>query len=173
MVIEATVDHVTVIVPDVEATQSALARLLGAEPTHEVSLPGMAIRTFRIGEVELHVNAPTGPGPVRDFLQKVGGPAYHHLALRVADLDAVIASARAAGFGTLGAPVETAPGLREVFLDPRATGGILIQLVERVREPARGELDPGAIEALASAIGDGQTNGNAADSGTSAHQNDS
>jgi hypothetical protein len=27
--------------------------------------------------------------------------------------------------------VQTAPGLREVFLDPAATGGLMIQVVER------------------------------------------
>ncbi|MFO0618633.1 MAG: VOC family protein [Polyangiaceae bacterium] len=151
MVIAAEVDHVTVIVEDVEATRRALAALLGTEPTHEVSLPGMAIRTFRIGDVELHVNAPTGAGPVRDFLERSGGPAYHHLALRVADLDAALASARAAGFVALGDPVETAPGLREVFLDPRTTGGVMIQLVARTAK-ADAALDGGAIAHLASQL---------------------
>lgn len=129
--IRATVDHVTVVVPDLHAARDAFVRLLGAEPTHAVTLPGMDIRTFRVGDVELHVNAPTGPGPVKDFHDAVGGAGYHHLALRVDDLDEALASARRDGFSTLGVPVETAPGLREVFLDPRTTGGILVQLVER------------------------------------------
>lgn len=143
----ATVDHVTVIVPDVEKTRAALSALLGIEPTHAVVLPGMAIRTFRIGDVELHVNAPTGPGPVRDFLERSGGPAYHHVALRVDDLDVALARAQDAGFRALGAPIETAPGLREVFLDPRNTGGVMIQLVERFARD-RETLDEVAIGEL-------------------------
>jgi methylmalonyl-CoA/ethylmalonyl-CoA epimerase len=148
----AEVDHVTVIVPDADATQAALSKLLGVEPSHSLALPGMAIRTFRLGDVELHVNAPTGPGPVKDFFERSGNAAYHHVALRVQSLDEALERAGAAGFRTLGAPVETAPGLREVFLDPRTTGGVMLQLVER-REVATSELDASAIEALVSQVG--------------------
>lgn len=147
----ARVDHVTVVVPDLGATASALTRLLGVEPTHAVTLPGMEIRTFRVGDVELHVSAPSGPGPVQDFHDAVGGAGYHHLALRVADLDAVLADARDDGFAILGAPVQTAPGLREVFLDPRTTGGALIQLVERTAA-ASAALDGAAVAALAAQL---------------------
>lgn len=159
-VIDAKVDHVTVIVKDVEATRTALSALLGVEPTHEVSLPGMAIRTFRLGDVELHVNAPTGPGPVRDFLERSGGPAYHHVALRVEDLDAALQRARDAGFRLLGAPVETAPGLREIFLDPTTTGGVMIQLVER-RSTDKDTLDAGAIGELVSQLSKAPAGGGA------------
>jgi methylmalonyl-CoA/ethylmalonyl-CoA epimerase len=142
-------DHVTAIVPDADAAAAALRRLLGAEPVAEVSLPGMAIRSFRVGEAEIHVNAPTGPGPVDDHL-RTRGPGYHHLALRVDDLDATLVALAARGFAPLGAPVETAPGLREVFLDPRTAGDLLIQLVERkVAGEGRYEVDGEAVSRLA------------------------
>lgn len=156
MVTGARVDHVTVVVPDLGATASALTRLLGVEPTHAITLPGMEIRTFRVGDVELHVSAPTGPGPVQAFHDAVGGAGYHHLALRVADLDAVLADARDDGFAILGAPVETAPGLREVFLDPRTTGGALIQLVERTAA-TNAVIDGVAVAALASQLARNET----------------
>lgn len=123
-------DHVTAIVPDADVAADALRRLLGADPVATVALPGMAIRSFRVGNAELHVNAPTGPGPVDSHL-RVHGPSLHHLALAVEDLDATIADLAARGFAMLGPPVTTAPGLREVFVDPKALGGLWIQLVER------------------------------------------
>lgn len=123
-------DHVTAIVGDVEAAASALERLLGEKPTSTVRLPGMDIRSFRIGDSEIHVNAPTGPGPVEEHY-RTRGAGYHHLAFRVDDLDETIVQLAARGFALLGTPIETAPGLREVFLDPAATGGLMIQLVER------------------------------------------
>lgn len=142
-------DHVTAIVPDADAAADALRRLLGAEPVATVSLPGMAIRSFRVGEAEIHVNSPTGPGPVRDYFEKRGG-GYHHLALRVDNLDATLVELKLLGFRPLGAPVETAPGLREVFLDPATAGDLLIQLVER-RHLAEGayEVDGAAVGRLA------------------------
>ena len=145
-------DHVTAIVADADAAATALSRVLGAPPAGTTELPGMTIRTFRIGAAEVHVNAPTGPGPVLDFL-RTRGSGLHHLALRVDSLDQLIAEAPARGLRLAGAPVETAPGLREVFLDPATTGGLMIQLVERRRvDDATTALDAGAVTALAAQV---------------------
>jgi methylmalonyl-CoA/ethylmalonyl-CoA epimerase len=144
------VDHVTAIVDDADAAAAALSRLFGSSPVATLSLPGMAIRSFRVGDSEIHVNAPTGPGPVREHHAKHGA-GYHHLALRVDDLDQTLEDLRSRGFAAVGAPIETAPGLREVFLDPSGTGGLMIQLVER-RTFQAGDytLDGEAVERLAS-----------------------
>ncbi len=75
-------DHVTAIVADADAAASALEIVLGAPPVGAIALPGMSIRTFRAGATEIHVNAPTGPGPVLDH-HRAKGPGLHHLALRV------------------------------------------------------------------------------------------
>lgn len=142
-------DHITAFVADADEGADVLRRLLGHEPVATVSLPGMAIRSFRIGEAEIHVNAPTGPGPVEDHMKR-HGPGYHHFALRVEDLAAATADLAAKGFSVLGEPVETAPGVREIFLDPKTTRGLWIQLVER--KAATGdhyELDGAAVANLA------------------------
>ena len=149
-------DHVTAVVADADAAADALSRLLGAAPIAKLSLPGMRIRSFRVGDAEVHVNAPAGPGPVEDHFRRHGA-GYHHLALRVDDLDAALAELPEKGFAPLGAPVETAPGLREVFLDPATTGGMLIQLVERRMVAEEGyALDGAAVAQLAD---QGETSG--------------
>ncbi len=141
-------DHVTAIVGDVDAAASALERLLGKKPTAIVRLPGMDIRSFRIGKSEIHVNAPTGPGPVQEYFRKHGN-GYHHVALCVDDLDATIVQLAERGFAPLGQPIETAPGLREVFLDPSTAGGLMIQLVERRTETSdHYEVDGSAVAHL-------------------------
>lgn len=142
------VDHVTAVVADADAAAIALSPLLGAGPLASVELPAMSIRTFRVGEVEIHVNAPKGPGPVEAHL-RAHGPSLHHLALRVVDLDGTLRALAAMGLRALGEPVETAPGLREVFLDPAATGGLLVQLVERRDASVARALDAGALSRLA------------------------
>jgi methylmalonyl-CoA/ethylmalonyl-CoA epimerase len=142
------IDHVTAIVPDADAAATALKRLLGASPVATEEFAAMRIRSFRIGDAELHVNEPTGPGPVADY-HRTHGPGYHHVALRVADLDQALKELSTRGFTAAGAPVETAPGLREVFLDPSTTGNLLIQLVERAGVSSSYELDPSAVSRLA------------------------
>lgn len=152
------VDHITAVVTDVSAAEAVLARLLGQDAVARLSLPGMAIRTFQLGEVQLHVNAPDGPGPVADF-HAAHGTGLHHLALQVPDLDTALCDLRALGFATLGAPTCTAPGLREVFLDPRGTAGLLLQLVERRVAATETEghpdeaLDGAAVAELAAQLG--------------------
>jgi catechol 2,3-dioxygenase-like lactoylglutathione lyase family enzyme len=135
--VTARIDHVTAIVPDADRAAGAIAKLLGLGPARPFALPGMEIRTLRVGGVELHLNAPTGDGPVRAFHERMGGAAYHHVALTVDHLDAALAVFRAKGFATLGDPIATAPGLREVFLDPATTGGLLLQIVERCHDGPR------------------------------------
>lgn len=141
-------DHLTAIVPDAAQLSEVLRAVTGHAPASSIALPGMQILTFRFGDVELHVNQPTGPGPVASALEK-SGPALHHLAFRCDDLDATLARLHAQGIAALGAPVQTAPGLREVFLSPSATGGLFIQLVERSDESVAEELDESAVLSLA------------------------
>ena len=102
----------------------------------------------------MHVNEPTGPGPVADY-QRRHGPGYHHLALRVEDIDRSLRELSTRGFAALGAPIETMPGLCEVFLDPSTTGGLLIQLVQRAAVSSTNELDPNAVSRLVAQSIDG------------------
>jgi methylmalonyl-CoA/ethylmalonyl-CoA epimerase len=130
MVKRASIDHVTTVVGDIEAATAALQKVFRCEPTAESRVPGMTVRTFRLGPSEVHVSAPTGEGPAQEFLRNHGA-GMHHLAIRFDHLDSALESLRALGVETLGDPFELVPGIREVFLDPRTTGGILIQAVER------------------------------------------
>jgi len=141
------IDHITAIVGSRRDGSAALMRLLGVSPTGSVTLPGMEISTFEVEGVAVHVNAPTGPGPVQDH-HRAHGDGFHHLALSTDDLDLELRRLERQGFRTLGAPVTTAPGLREVFLDPATTGGLLIQIVERTLRGRPEDLDPIGIDRL-------------------------
>jgi methylmalonyl-CoA epimerase len=82
---------------------------------------------FRIELLEAH---PPGQGPIAKFIEK-RGPGLHHIALRSENLDADLVRLKAAGVVTL--PNFPAPGMagtRVAFLDPKTTGGTLIELVE-------------------------------------------
>src|SRR6185436_10725314 len=104
-------DHLSAVVGDIDAAATAIERLLGVAPGASLTLPGMAIRSFPLGDGEIHLLAPTGPGPV-DEHHRAHGAGLHHFALRVAHLDAALEELASRGFPALGAPIETAPGLR-------------------------------------------------------------
>lgn len=57
------------------------------------------------------------------------GPGLHHMTFKVADLDAAVAAAAAAGYEVVGHDASY-PGWKEAFLHPKTTGGVVIQLAE-------------------------------------------
>jgi methylmalonyl-CoA epimerase len=73
--------------------------------------------------------------PVGKFLAKQG-PGLHHVAYQVADIDATLATLRESGMALLDErPRVGIRGSRVAFLHPRATAGVLTEIVE----PAAGE----------------------------------
>ncbi|HXB72388.1 MAG TPA: methylmalonyl-CoA epimerase, partial [Candidatus Acidoferrales bacterium] len=73
---------------------------------------------------------PSAPdSPVSKFLE-TRGPGLHHVALRVPDLAATVASLRAAGAKLLNEPTSGAGGHTYVFVHPASTGGVLLELIQ-------------------------------------------
>ena len=81
------------------------------------------------------LEATRADSPVAGFIQK-RGPGLHHLAFEVSDLDAEMARVRGLGVRLLAEePKPGADGKRIVFLHPKDTAGVLVELVESVRPP--------------------------------------
>lgn len=68
--------------------------------------------------------------PIGKFLAR-SGPGLHHLALRVDNLDSAIEQLRSQGFEIIGEPQRGAGDCRFVFLHPRSTGGVLLEVLQR------------------------------------------
>jgi catechol 2,3-dioxygenase-like lactoylglutathione lyase family enzyme len=92
------------------------------------SMPS-GVRVARHGPLEVVVPEREG-SPVDRFLE-TRGAGLHHVALGVADpLEDVITRLAAAGIRAVG-PIEPgSDGRRTAFLNPRAMGGVLVELVE-------------------------------------------
>jgi methylmalonyl-CoA epimerase len=84
-----------------------------------------------VGEGHIELLRPLGPETaVGKFVAK-RGEGLHHVAYRVGDIDEALASLRGAGVDLIDA--EARVGIRNsrvAFLHPRATGGVLTELVE-------------------------------------------
>ena len=82
--------------------------------------------------VELLEAFPPGQGPIAKFIDKRGA-GLHHMALWCDDLGLELARLEKAGIKTLpGYPAPGAGSTRVAFLDPKTTGGVLIELSEKV-----------------------------------------
>jgi methylmalonyl-CoA epimerase len=84
-----------------------------------------------VGENHVELLAPLGPEtPVGRFLAKQG-PGLHHVAYQVTDIDATLDALKRAGLAMIDEQPRTGiRGSRVAFVHPRATGGVLTEIVE-------------------------------------------
>ena len=127
------IDHAGIAVTDLEAAVAFYRDVLGMALVHRETLPEQGVRAalLDVGESHVELLEPLdADGGVARFLAR-RGPGLHHLAYRVDDIDAVLASLSAAGTRLIdAAPRAGIRGSRVAFLHPSATAGVLTELVE-------------------------------------------
>jgi methylmalonyl-CoA/ethylmalonyl-CoA epimerase len=124
------IDHVAVAVHSIEESRGLFELLAGEPCSQPETLADRGVRVAFVGFIELL--EPLGPETtVGRFLDR-RGPALHHIAYRSDDLEGDLARLEAEGIELIDrVPRAGAGGHRVAFLQPAATGGVLIELVER------------------------------------------
>jgi methylmalonyl-CoA mutase C-terminal domain/subunit len=130
-------DHTAICVRDISASIALIEDLLGQKVAHQEFVPAQQVNAaffdFPNG-ASLELVAPQGNEGLEKFLQK-RGDALHHLALRVRDLDALLARLDARGVPLIDKVSRPgARGHKVAFLHPKAFGGTLLELVEANEE---------------------------------------
>ncbi len=127
------IDHVGVAVSDIDAALALYRDALGMALVHRetVSEQGVDAALLDIGDGHVELLAPIGPDTtVGKFLTR-NGAGLHHVAYRVADVQASLDAARAAGLRLIDQTPRTGiRGSRVAFLHPAATGGVLTEIVQ-------------------------------------------
>jgi methylmalonyl-CoA/ethylmalonyl-CoA epimerase len=126
-------DHVAIVVKDLEAAIRLYRDTLGLELTGVEEVPEQHVTTAifgrGMGRVELICPTTKDSGVAR-YLEK-RGEGLHHICLEVADLDGALAALREAGAPLIDqAPKPGAGGARVAFVHPRGTHGVLTELRE-------------------------------------------
>jgi methylmalonyl-CoA/ethylmalonyl-CoA epimerase len=125
--------HVGIIVPELETAAALFRDRLGIEvgdPQEEPEL-GLKILWVRVGGVLLEFVAPATPESRAAAAVARGEVGVHHVALEVDGLDELLGELSAAGVPVRDVtPRPGSHGSRISFLDPAATGGALIELME-------------------------------------------
>ncbi len=127
------VDHVGVVVSDLDGTCAALARILGSpRERRRLGEVGLSARVFRVGGAAVEVLAFDGPIPgVDPRVTRASG--LQHVAFRVADLDVALERLAACGVQPLpGFPRQGLHG-RIAFVEDPVTGCLVELLEARVR----------------------------------------
>jgi methylmalonyl-CoA epimerase len=127
------VAHIGIAVRGLEERLDFWARSLGmeVEAIETVESEQVKIAMLPAGESHLELlEAANEESPVAKYLSR-RGEGIHHLALEVADLPEVVARLRTAGIPLIGeAPRAGAGGTSVAFVHPKATGGVLLELIQ-------------------------------------------
>ncbi len=127
------IDHIGVAVEQIDASLALYRDLFELDLSHRevVSEQGVEAALLDVGENHVELLAPLGPDtPVGKFLARQG-PGLHHVAYQVSDIDAALASLKEAGTELIDERPRTGiRASRVAFLHPRATGGVLTEIVQ-------------------------------------------
>ncbi len=130
------IDHVAIVVRDLDASLGFYRDMLGITPSKVIDFPQEDIKIAFLpmggpGGSEIELLEPTGGETgVARFLEK-RGEGLHHICLEVEDIERALAELQAGGVPVLDAsPRPTAEG-RGVFVHPKGTSGVLLELVQR------------------------------------------
>ena len=126
--------HVAIAVPSLADALSFYTDTLGMRAGEPHDLPGQAVRAVFVESAgsRLELIEPTDPASgVARFLAERGRPTLHHVCYEVPDLEAALAGLARDGVELVDREPRTGLDGRVAFLHPRASGGVLIELVER------------------------------------------
>jgi methylmalonyl-CoA epimerase len=127
------IDHIGVAVHEIEPALELYRDDLKLVVAHRevVQEQGVEAVLLDVGENHVELLAPLGEDtPVGKFLAK-RGPGLHHVAYQVADIDATLAALRQSGMALIDEHARVGiRGSRVAFLHPRATEGVLTEIVE-------------------------------------------
>lgn len=127
------VEHIGIAVRNLAEANETFSRLLGQKPykAEVVESEGVTTSFFRVGDVKIELlEASDENSPIARFIEK-RGEGIHHLAFAVADIKDSVRKYAELGFEVINKePKAGADNKLVVFLHPKTTGGVLVELCQ-------------------------------------------
>jgi len=131
------IEHIGIAVKDIEAANEIYKKLFGYEHYKVENVASEGVRTsfFTCGENKIELlEATTEDSPIAKFIEK-RGEGIHHIAFAVDDINAEVDRLKKEGFVILNEePRKGADNKWVVFLHPKSTNGVLIELCQNREE---------------------------------------
>jgi methylmalonyl-CoA/ethylmalonyl-CoA epimerase len=129
------IEHIGIAVRNLESANEIYTKLFGAPPykIEKVESEGVNTSFFEIGpnKIEL-LEATNENSPIAKFIEKKG-EGIHHIAFAVDDIFAEVIRLKNEGFIVLNeTPKKGADNKLIVFLHPKSTNGVLIELCQEI-----------------------------------------
>lgn len=129
-------NHVGVAVPDIEVAKQTYRDLYGVSDsditeTRELAAQGVKFAFVNVANSQIELIEPLGENsPIRKFLEKNPAGGQHHVCFEVADIYAARDEMVKRGATVLNEPRIGAHGTPIIFIHPKNSNGVLIELME-------------------------------------------
>ena len=131
------VEHLGIAVKNIDLSNKLFAKLLGKQhyKTESVESESVITSFFKIGEQKIELLQSTdGGGPIAKFIEK-RKEGVHHLALHVENIVEEVKRLKKEGFEFISeTPKKGADNKIIVFLHPKTTNGVLIELCQNTEK---------------------------------------
>ena len=120
------------LVADIDAAAAKYKEVFGLVATERETVASQKTEAalLPIGESNIELIAPKGNDSLVRFLEK-RGPGLHHIAIEVEGIESALALLKGLGVPLIDdTPRVGARGHKVAFMHPKATGGVLVELVE-------------------------------------------
>lgn len=128
------INHVAVVVPDIGANLPFWRDALGLSLGDRQDVPQEQVRIAFLEADDSHIELvqPTSPDSgIAGYLANKGA-GMHHLCFDVPNIEQAITRLREHGVMLLSAEPKIRDGRRYIFVHPKSTGGVLVELYERL-----------------------------------------
>jgi methylmalonyl-CoA/ethylmalonyl-CoA epimerase len=136
-------NHVGVAVPDIEAAKATYRELYGVPEeaiteTRDLPAQGVKFAFVNVANSQIELIEPLGEdSPIRKFLEKNPNGGQHHVCFEVPDIYATRDEMIVHGATVLNEPRIGAHGTPVIFIHPRNSNGVLIELMETPKAAQR------------------------------------
>lgn len=125
-------NHVAIVVPDIEGALAFWRDGLGLDLQHIEDVPSQKsqVAFLPLGESEVELVKPTtDDSGVAKFLAERGA-GMHHLCFEVDDIDGMLADLKAKGIRLINESAIQLEGRKVAFIHPKAANGVLVELYQ-------------------------------------------
>ena len=127
------IEHLGIAIKSLETSDNLFAKLLGKSNYKQESVEREGVTTsfYQLGESKIELLEATNPeSPIAKFIEKKG-EGIHHIAFGIEDIRAEIERLKAEGFVFISEePKDGADNKLVVFLHPKSTNGVLVELCQ-------------------------------------------
>tara|TARA_B110000444_G_scaffold59308_1_gene55248 strand:+ start:6005 stop:6406 length:402 start_codon:yes stop_codon:yes gene_type:complete len=130
------IEHIGIAVRNLKNSNKVYESLLGSPPykMEEVKSEGVRTSFFKIGESKVELLEASNPESIISKFIDKRGEGMHHIAFLVDDIESELLRLKKEGFVVLNeTPKKGADNKWVVFLHPKTTSGVLIELCQEIK----------------------------------------